>query len=99
MADAALPNTFKNFINGERVESHSARTFENRNPADTTDLLGIFPASDEQDVRAAVEAARAAYKTWRLVPAPKRAEIFFRAAETVSYTHLYWRDRSWRGTF
>jgi aldehyde dehydrogenase (NAD+) len=83
MADAVLPNTFKNFINGEWIESHSARTFENRNPADTTDVIGIFPASDTQDVRAAVDSARAAFPTWRLVPAPKRAEILFRAAEIL----------------
>src|SRR5262249_4440667 len=31
----------------------------------------------------AVDAAREAYKTWRLVPAPKRAEILFRAAELL----------------
>jgi aldehyde dehydrogenase (NAD+) len=83
MAAAVLPKTFKNFINGEWIESHSARTFENRNPADTTELIGIFPASDAQDIRAAVDSARAAYKTWRLVPAPKRAEILFRAAEIL----------------
>ena len=83
MAGAVLPKTFKNFINGEWIESHSARTFENRNPADTSELIGIFPASDDQDVRAAVESARAAYKSWRLVPAPKRAEILFRAAEIL----------------
>ncbi|MGC1186566.1 MAG: aldehyde dehydrogenase family protein [Candidatus Acidiferrales bacterium] len=83
MAAAALPKTFKNFIDGEWIDSHSARTFENRNPADTSDLVGIFPASDERDVRAAVDSARAAYKAWRLVPAPKRAEILYRAAEIL----------------
>ncbi|MGD0841656.1 MAG: aldehyde dehydrogenase family protein [Candidatus Acidiferrales bacterium] len=83
MSAAVLPQNFKNFINGEWIESRSARTFENRNPASTDELLGIFPSSDEQDVRAAVDAASAAYKTWRLVPAPKRAEILFRAAETL----------------
>ena len=83
MTAAVLPKSFKNFINGEWIESHSARTFENRNPADTSDLVGIFPASDEHGVRAAIESARAAYKSWRLVPAPKRAEILFRAAEIL----------------
>jgi len=83
MAATVLPKTFKNFINGEWIEAHSGRTFENRNPADTTELIGIFPASGASDVRAAVESARAAYKTWRLVPAPKRAEILFRAAEIL----------------
>jgi aldehyde dehydrogenase (NAD+) len=83
MAAAVLPKTFKNFISGEWIDSQSARTFENRNPADATDLVGIFPASDAQDVRAAIESARSAYKSWRLVPAPKRAEILFRAAEIL----------------
>ena len=83
MSTAATHKTFKNFIAGEWIESRSGRTFENRNPADSSELIGIFPASDEQDVRVAVEAARAAFKTWRLVPAPKRAEILFRAAEIL----------------
>jgi len=83
MAAAVVPTTFKNFINGEWLDSHSGCTFENRNPADTSELLGIFPRSDAGDVHAAVESARAAYNTWRLVPAPKRAEILFRAAEIL----------------
>jgi alpha-ketoglutaric semialdehyde dehydrogenase len=83
MANAVASKTFKNFIGGQWTDSHSTRTFENRNPADTSELLGIFPASDEHDVCAAVESARAAYKSWRLVPAPKRAEILFRAAEIL----------------
>ncbi len=33
---------FKNFIDGEWVESSTGETFENRNPADTRDLVGIF---------------------------------------------------------
>src|SRR5713226_4014165 len=83
MATAVVPRVFKNYINGERMESQSARAFENRNPANTEELIGMFPASAEEDVNAAVAAAKEAYKTWRLVPAPKRAEILFRAAETL----------------
>ena len=83
MATAVVPRVFKNYINGEWMESQSARAFENRNPANTDELIGMFPASAEEDVNAAVAAAKEAYKTWRLVPAPKRAEILFRAAETL----------------
>src|ERR1700690_2024235 len=83
MAAAVLSKTFKNYINGEWAAAHSGRTFENRNPADASELLGVFPASGAEDVRAAVEAARAAYANWHLVPAPKRAEILFRAAEIL----------------
>jgi alpha-ketoglutaric semialdehyde dehydrogenase len=74
---------FKNFIDGEWVESSSGETFENRNPADTRDLVGIFQKSNAQDVNAAVDAAKRAFAKWRLVPAPRRAEIVFRAAEIL----------------
>jgi acyl-CoA reductase-like NAD-dependent aldehyde dehydrogenase len=74
---------YKNFIDGEWVTSASGETFENRNPADTRDLVGIFQKSNAQDVNAAVEASKRAFTKWRLVPAPRRAEIVFRAAEIL----------------
>ena len=83
MATSVAPRTFKNFINGEWVESRSGKAYENRNPANTDELVGMFVASTQEDVDAAVDAAKEAYKTWRLVPAPKRAEILFRAAELL----------------
>jgi aldehyde dehydrogenase (NAD+) len=83
MATAVAPRIFKNFINGEWVESRSGKAYENRNPADTDELIGMFVSSIDEDVDIAVDAAKEAYKTWRLVPAPKRAEILFRAAELL----------------
>jgi alpha-ketoglutaric semialdehyde dehydrogenase len=74
---------FKNFIDGEWVEASTGETFENRNPADTRDLVGIFQKSAKADVDAAVEAAKRAFAKWRLVPAPRRAEMVFRAAEIL----------------
>jgi alpha-ketoglutaric semialdehyde dehydrogenase len=74
---------FKNFIDGEWVESASGETFENRNPADTRHLVGIFQKSNQEDVNAAVDAAKRAFAKWRLVPAPRRAEIVYRAAEIL----------------
>src|ERR1700731_2920262 len=78
MATAVSPRIFKNFINGEWVESRSGKAYENRNPANTDELIGMFVSSTSEDVDAAVDAAKEAYKSWRLVPAPKRAEILFR---------------------
>jgi aldehyde dehydrogenase (NAD+) len=79
----AIPKLFKNLINGEWVESRSGKAFENRNPANTDELIGMFPLGTEDDVNLAIESAKEAYKHWRLVPAPKRAEILFRAAEIL----------------
>ena len=58
MATAVVPKVLKNFINGEWIESTSGRAFENRNPANTDDLVGMFPASTAEDVDAAVAAAQ-----------------------------------------
>src|SRR5258706_9503237 len=73
----------KNFIDGEWVESSTGETFENRNPADTRDVVGIFQKSAKADVDTAVDAAKRAFAKCRLVPAPQRAEIVFRAAEIL----------------
>src|SRR6202011_4398053 len=83
MATAASPRVFKNFINGEWVESRSGKAYENRNPANTDELGGIFVSSNEEDVTAAGDSPKEAYKSWRRMPAPKRAEILFRAAELL----------------
>ena len=83
MATSVAPRVFKNFINGEWVESRSGKAYENRNPANTDELVGMFVSSTSEDVDAAVDAAKQAYKKWRLVPAPKRAEILYRAAELL----------------
>ena len=67
-----MAELYKNFIGGKWWASSSNQTFENRNPANRDDLIGLFPASATEDVDAAVQAAKKAFSTWRLVPAPKR---------------------------
>jgi len=83
MTTSAVSRSHKNFINGEWVEARRGGTFENRNPANTGELVGIFPSSTNEDVNDAVDAAKAAYKKWRLFPAPRRAEILYRTAEIL----------------
>jgi acyl-CoA reductase-like NAD-dependent aldehyde dehydrogenase len=76
--------TYHNFIDGEWVPSVSGDVFENRNPANTDDLIGVFQKSTRDDVKRAIDAARRAYEHWRLVPAPRRAELLFRAAQLIA---------------
>ena len=83
MGTASRPKIYRNFIDGEWVEASTGETFENRNPADTRDVIGIFQRSGKADVEAAVDAAKRAFQKWRLVPAPRRAEIVYRAAEML----------------
>src|SRR6202046_3780965 len=84
MATAVMPKVFKNYINGEWVEARSGKAIENRNPADTNELVGMFPASSAEDADAAIDAAANAFEKWRLTPAPKRGEILYRAAEILT---------------
>jgi acyl-CoA reductase-like NAD-dependent aldehyde dehydrogenase len=79
-----LQMTYSNFVDGKWVPSESGATFENRNPANATDLIGLFPDSTGRDAEMAIGAATRAYQTWRLVPAPKRAEILFKAAQIIA---------------
>ncbi|HET6267420.1 MAG TPA: aldehyde dehydrogenase family protein, partial [Acidobacteriota bacterium] len=76
-------NRYGNLINGKWVDSVSGKRFANINPADSSDVVGEFADSVAADVSAAVDAARAAYQKWRLTPAPRRAEILFRAADLL----------------
>src|SRR5580692_6803832 len=70
--------TFHNLIGGEWMPAAGGKTILNVNPADHDDIVGSFPSSDVEDVNRAVAAAKKAFATWRLVPAPKRAEILLR---------------------
>ncbi len=78
---AVEPQT--NFIGGEWVAAASGETFENRNPADVDDLVGVFPRSGRQDVEKAVAAAKRAFPAWRDTPAPGRAEVLYAAGEIL----------------
>lgn len=78
-----MSKEFLNYIDGEWCAAQSGEWFENRNPADWNEVVGLFPKSDEREVNRAVSAAREAYKKWRLVPAPERGAILKRAGDIM----------------
>src|SRR6266403_5205867 len=75
------PQTFKNYINGEWVGS--GKTFENRNPANTDEIVGLFSKGTAQDVADAAAAAAAAFPAWSAMPAPARGNLLYRIAEIL----------------
>ncbi len=79
---AVKTRVFQNYIAGEWVDASTGETFESTSPANG-DLIGTFPKSAEADVDRAVAAAREAFESWRLVPAPKRGELVFRFAQLL----------------
>src|SRR5258708_17609890 len=78
-----MADTCRNFIGGEWVGAKSGAAVEKRTPADTSELVGLFAKSDRDDTRDAIAAAQAAQPTWAAVPAPKRGEILYRAANIL----------------
>jgi aldehyde dehydrogenase (NAD+) len=83
MATEIAVETQSNFIGGKWVPAASGQTFEDRNPADRDDVVGLFPKSGKADVDAAVAAAKKAFPGWRNTPAPRRAEILYAAGDIL----------------
>ncbi len=77
-----MPQGNLNYINGRWTPPKSGRWLDRENPA-TGDSIGAFPDSGPEDVADAVKAAADAYERWRFTPAPKRAEVLFRAGEMM----------------
>jgi aldehyde dehydrogenase (NAD+) len=80
---AGAVQTWGNFINGKWRPAAGGGTFENRNPADRNEIVGVFAASGAEDVRAAVDAAAEAYRTWGKGSAIARANILHKAANIL----------------
>ena len=78
-----MAEVFKNFINGEWVPSKTGATFNDINPANKDEIVGVFPKSGTEDINMAVEAASAAFDKWRKTPAPARAEIIYKAEQLL----------------
>jgi alpha-ketoglutaric semialdehyde dehydrogenase len=79
-----MAKKFQNFIAGEWIDAASGGTFENRNPADTTDLIGTFPRSAAEDLQRAVDSARRGFELWRRTPAPLRGDVLRRVGDLLT---------------
>ena len=78
-----MTKTFRNFIAGAWCEPASGELFENRNPADTRDLIGRFPLSNAADVDRAVASATRGFELWRRTPAPARGDVLRRVGDLL----------------
>jgi len=70
------------FIGGQWVKASSGKTITSINPSNG-DVLGEAPLASEEDVDAAVAAAKDAFPAWAAMPIPKRAELLVQLAETI----------------
>lgn len=79
-----MTRKYQNFIGGKWEDAKSGQVFENRNPANWSEIIGTFPKSGKEDVDDAVRSARTAFEKWRLVPAPRRGDILRNVGDILS---------------
>ncbi|SFE81762.1 aldehyde dehydrogenase family protein [Alteribacillus iranensis] len=83
MAVQEKTRIYQNIIGEDSVPATTGKTFTVTNPADTRMELGICQQSGEEDVNAAVEAAKKALPSWRETAAPERGVYILRAAAYI----------------
>jgi aldehyde dehydrogenase (NAD+) len=68
------------YVNGKWFHPKSNRLVRNINPADPDDVIAEFPCATPEDVGRAIDAAQAAFKSWKRTPGPERGRVLWRAA-------------------
>lgn len=71
---------FPNYIGGQWVEGP---TFENRNPANVDEVVGLFVQGSPANMEAAVQAAESAFPAWAAMAGPARGALLFKAADAL----------------
>jgi malonate-semialdehyde dehydrogenase (acetylating)/methylmalonate-semialdehyde dehydrogenase len=69
--------TLPNYINGQWCASNATEFLDVINPA-TTEVLAKVPLSSASEVNQAIEAAAAAFVTWRRTPPTERVQYLFK---------------------
>jgi aldehyde dehydrogenase (NAD+) len=66
---------FGNYIEGEWITTGA--TFEDRNPANTDEVVGLFVKGSTADVSRAAAAAEEAFTAWSPLAGPARGNYLF----------------------
>jgi len=78
-----MSEPYRNYINGQWVATSTRATFQDINPADRGDTVGLFQASDREDVKHAAKAAADASSDWAALSGAERGQFLYRAAELL----------------
>ena len=71
----------RSYVNGRWYHPQSKSISKNINPADTSDVIAEYPLATAADVRLAIDAAVAAWPSWKKTPGPERGRVLWRAAD------------------
>jgi 1-pyrroline-5-carboxylate dehydrogenase len=76
-----LGQTYSLIIGGKKITNEA--TFASRNPSQPDQVIGYFSSATVEQADEAVQAAAAAFETWKRVPAEERAGYLFAAADLL----------------
>ncbi|HEX4834847.1 MAG TPA: L-glutamate gamma-semialdehyde dehydrogenase [bacterium] len=74
-------------------EVRTGKTFRSLNPSQADQVVALLHQAGPDEVQAAVQAALAAFESWRWVPAEEKAALFMRAAHILRRRRL--RAAAW----
>ncbi|MBI3922540.1 MAG: aldehyde dehydrogenase family protein [Armatimonadetes bacterium] len=75
--------TYQNYVNGKWVNASTSQTFQDINPADKDDVVGLFQASSREDVKHAAQAAAEEFSGWAALSGPQRGSFLYKAADAL----------------
>ncbi len=79
-----MAEKFLNYIAGEWTEPATGEYIENRNPARTPDLIGLFPDTGAAELDAAAASAQRGFEEWSRTPAPERGLVLKKAGDLLT---------------
>ncbi|MCC6791268.1 MAG: L-glutamate gamma-semialdehyde dehydrogenase [Thermomicrobiales bacterium] len=98
--EAQLGQSYPLIVNGERRETGA--WIESINPGNLDQVVGKVAKARPSDVEDAIQAAQAAFKTWRAIPAVGRASMLLKMAAIIRRRRLelsawmvYELDKAW----
>jgi len=74
-----MSKTHNNYIDGKWVVSNGGQTYEQRNPADLTEVTGIWQDSTAMDAKVVIAASKAAFESWSSLTVYQRADYLKKA--------------------
>ncbi|HKQ39688.1 MAG TPA: aldehyde dehydrogenase family protein [Verrucomicrobiae bacterium] len=74
---------YSNLIGGEWTGARSGKIFQTQNPADTRETVAEYPLSNQEDARAAIDAAKTAFPAWSAMTPVARGRILSKTSQIL----------------
>ncbi len=78
-----MTDQYKNLVAGEWVDARTGEVLRDINPADTSEVVAVFPSMGADDAKRAVDAAAEAFPAWKALTPVARGAILRRGAELI----------------